>query len=331
MLKFTIMRIPKLLLAAIAVTAFFSFQSCKKNNDVTVPDPTPVIKPDTLTTGWTKVVLAGETGFGDIFFNSSTTGYLTGSKIYKSTDGGNTWLPVLTNSNLFNIFMTNDNKAFFVGQASAVLKTVDGGVNFIPFNMSATVYDIYFADNSIGFFIAQDGLYNTTDGGVTWVKLVTTGLPLAVSYSTLSFVNNTTGWVLVNGIIYKTNGSNLNWQQAIVNGGSGNSTFVSVYAVSASTIYATNYSGQVFRSTDGGANFSLLKQLDAVGFADVHFITDLIGYVSIGRNVYKTIDGGTNWTKVVSLGQGTLGELHFTDANHGWVCGDGGVVLVFKP
>ncbi len=298
---------------------------------MTVPNPTPVIKPDTLTSGWTKVVLAGETGFSDIFFNSSTTGYLAGSKIYKSTDGGNNWLPVFSNNNLFNIFMTNDSKAFFVGQAAAVFKTIDGGINFIPTSVPATVYDIFFTDNTTGYFIAQDGLYSTTDGGVTWIKLSTTGLPLAVSYSTLAFVNSTTGWVLVNGSIYKTNGSNLNWQQALVNGATGSSTFVSVYAISASNIYVTNYSGQVFKSTDGGANFSLLKQLDANGYADIHFLTDLIGYVSVGRNVYKTTDGGTNWIKVVSLGQGTLGELHFTDANHGWVCGDNGVVLIFKP
>lgn len=322
------MRIPKSFLAVTVVFCFFAFQSCKKN-DGQAPPTGPVIMPDTLTAGWSKTIVQA-TNLSDIVFNSSTTGYLVGSKIYKSTDGGNTWIEVSGISGLYNIFITNDSKAFFVGQYNAIYKTVDGGSNFTNTTIAATTYDVFFTGNTNGYCVAQDGLYNTTDAGVTWVKLATTGLPVTTNYSTLSFVNNTTGWVLLAGGIYKTNGSNLNWQQALVNGNTQTTGFGSVYATSASNVYVSNYGGQIFKSTDGGVNFSLIKQLNESGYADLHFLTDLIGYVSVGRHIYKTTDGGLNWAKVVTLGQGSITEIHFTDATHGWACGSDGVVLLFR-
>ena len=105
------MRTPTTLMA-ITLLCLLVLMSCKKDDPTPAPTPVPVIMPDTLTAGWTKKIVPNETNFGDIFFNSSTTGYLAGSKIYKSTDGGNNWLPVLSNPSLYNIFMTNDSKAF---------------------------------------------------------------------------------------------------------------------------------------------------------------------------------------------------------------------------
>ena len=319
------MRTLNLSFVLIAMICFFSFQSCKKGDSTPVTPPV-VVYPDTLTAGWSKVTVAGETGlFSDIFFNSSTTGYLIGSKIFKSTDGGNTWAAVYSGAgNLINIFMTPDGKAFFTtSNSNTIVKTIDGGANFTSTAIGASTFDIFFIDNNTGFCTAQDGLRTTTDGGITWTKIITSGLPSVFNYSTLSFVNNTTGWITT-GDIYRSNGSLANWQQSTSLG----SNFESIFATSASTIYAAGGSS-IFKSTDGGVNFSFIKYFESPGFTDIHFLDNLNGYVSCGRHVYKTTDGGVNWTTVVSMGQGALGELHFTDATHGWVCGDG-VVLIFK-
>ena len=324
------MRTHQLFPAVIAVFCFLCFQSCKKSDGPT-PVPLPVIMPDTLTTGWKKQVLPGEANFGDIFFNSSTTGYLVGSKVYKSTDGGNSWLPVLSNNALYNIFVTNDSKAFFVGQSNMIFKTIDGGSSFTNTPISAIPTDVFFIDNSNGLCITQDGLYATTDAGLTWPKITTTGLPsIGSGYASISFINNTKGWVVLQGGIYRSVGSFSNWQQATVNGGAGGGYYASVYTTSATNVYVANFAGEIFKSTDGGTTFTFLKNLNAGGFTDIHFLTDLTGYASSGRSVFKTTDGGVNWSKVVSLGHGSLGELHFTDATHGWACGSDGVVLTFK-
>ena len=140
------MRIKTSLIVAIVAFCIYSIQSCKKSDPA--PTPVPTVKPDTLSAGWTKQVIAGETNFSDVFFNSQTTGYLTGSKVYKSTDGGNLWNVTYTNSLFNNIFVTNDGKAFFVQNPGyAIYKTIDGGVNFSNIAILDQPTDVFFIDN----------------------------------------------------------------------------------------------------------------------------------------------------------------------------------------
>jgi len=321
------MRIQRLFIPLIILLCFFAVQSCKKSDGPT-PDPTPVVMPDTLGVGWTKKIISGE-NLGDVFFNSATTGFLTGNQIYKSTDGGSSWLSVLSNGGAVNIFMTNDGKAFFTDFASRVIKTIDGGNNFVNASIVGQASDVFFIDNLTGYCVTRENfVYNSIDAGLTWTKIITTGLPLGSGYSSISCINNSTGLIANDAGIYKTAGSFANWQQATISGGT-NSNFFSLYAVSASIIYAANTHAEIFKSVDGGANFSFIKKVGVDGYTDVHFITDQEGYVSSGRHIFKTTDGGLNWTTVVSLGEGGIVELHFSDANHGWACG-GNTVLTFK-
>ena len=88
--------------------------------------------------------------------------------------------------------------------------------------------------------------------------------------------------------------------------------------------------GQVYKSTNGGLNFSLIKTLTGGGYLDLHFINNEIGYACFGHRIYKTTDGGATWQVVVAMGNTELVELHFTDASHGWACGRDGSILRFN-
>ncbi len=319
----------------IIAICFFSFQSCKKSDPAPDPAPGPTIKPDTLSAGWSKLSIAGETSLSDIFFISATNGYATSnSDLYRSTDGGINWVKLsLATQNWVNCFVTADGKAFFGAfNSNNIFKTINSGSSFVSSTLDSNPFDIFFTDNNNGFCIARFGLYSTVDAGVNWQKVTTTGLPASLNnYASLSLINNSAGWIVTdNGIYRSTGGSFSNWQASIINGGTSGSAFAAVYAVSVSTVFATNHYGEIFKSTDGGVNFSFIKKLEDGGFTDIHFLTDQIGYANAGRSIYKTTDGGINWAKVVSLGQGSITEIHFTDATHGWACGNGGVVLSFK-
>lgn len=318
----------------VAAGAIF-FISCSKSDSIPGPTPIPAIKPDTLSTGWTKVnVSVTDTFLGDIFFNSSTTGYVVGDNIYKSTDGGNTWTNIKAAS-INNLFVTPNGTAYFVPyNYNPLYRTSDGGATFSTYSFSGiSSTDIFFSDDNTGYCIGSNIVYKTTDAGTTWNSINSTGITGSGSgYSTIFCLNPNKFWVANGSGFFRSTTPGV-WQQANVTGAVINAAPPSIYASSANIIYVGN-GPNLFKSTDGGVNYSLIKQFSEYGFTDVHFLDDQNGYVSTARTIYKTIDGGVNWTKVVSLGQGYIGEIHFIDATHGWACGyDGqghGIVLTFR-
>src|SRR4029079_5990737 len=120
-----------------------------------------VRKPDTLTTGWKKIVLDAENGFSDIFFNSNTNGYLSGKKLYRSTDGGLTW-NVAANRFASNLSVTNDGKVFLASFIDTIFRSTDGGATLTGFKTpGASGFDVFFIDNNNGYYITYSGLYVT--------------------------------------------------------------------------------------------------------------------------------------------------------------------------
>jgi photosystem II stability/assembly factor-like uncharacterized protein len=69
-------------------------------------------------------------------------------------------------------------------------------------------------------------------------------------------------------------------------------------------------------------NFSISTEHN---WTDIQFIDSDTGYVCYKKKLYKTTDGGDNWQPVVSMENDKLIEIYFTDATHGWACGDGGL------
>jgi len=314
-----------------AIVFLFLINSCKKDT-TTDPIPTPS-RQDTLTTGWKKILVDTSEGFSDIFFNNTTTGYLTGSKTYKSTNGGLNW-NVISNQSFVNLAVTNSGNAFFTSNNGLFRAT--GGSDIITMVKQSTASnpDIFFVNDSDGYYLGNDILFNTTDGGLNWTKLTTTGLHAPSGYfSAAFFTDKNTGWIASNDGVYKTNGSPLSWVAAAFTGTSSTpNNFTSVFTTSDNTVYTCASNGQMYKSTNGGNSFSLIHTFPqtATSFSDMHFVDNNTGYVSISNKIYKTTDAGSTWNVVVTLGNGMFVEIHFTDANHGWACGTGGTVLVYN-
>ena len=128
----------------------------------------------------------------------------------------------------------------------------------------------------------------------------------------------------------KTNGNLNNWIKSNFIGTSPTGSALSLFAISSTVVYVGSVDGNIFKSTDGGANFSLMASLpiaSSPGYLDLHFLDANNGYACCSNRIYKTIDGGISWTPVVSLGTGLFIEIHFTDANHGWGSTSAGAIL----
>lgn len=284
---------------------------------------------DTLSTGWSKLIVPGNVGFTDVFFNNNDTGYLVGPKIYNSTDGGKTWHQKFSSGDFHDIFVTANGKAYFADAHTGLWSYTPGATDLIESLRIAPVdeivTDVFFVDDNTGYYLDAGSVHKTIDGGLTWKSIDFRGITFG--FSSLFFINDHTGWIFSGKQLYKSDGASVS--PPIF---SGSVDFTSVKAVSPSVVFVANFNGEIFKSTDGGSSFSLLIRLSAAkGFTDLHFIDDKLGYASCGKCIYKTTDAGLTWTKVVSLAETEITELHFTDENHGWACGSKGTVLIFKP
>ncbi|MEQ1552727.1 MAG: hypothetical protein ABL929_01045 [Ferruginibacter sp.] len=321
----------------LTILVFIQITSCTKpkTNEPALITPEPP-KPDTLSSGWSKIkVNESLLSSSDVFFTSNTTGYFSTSSngTFKSVDGGNTWNQIYKANgdklNAINIAATNDGKTFFCN-SSAIFKTIDFGTTITEYPFGGIgVSDVFFGDNNTGLSSTSTaGLFLTTNGGNSWNNI--SALPEINSnlFSTIFMLGNSNAWVCYGNKIYHSNGNLSSFKLDSVPNVISNIGLISIFATSTSVVYTCSYSGYLFKSVDGGNTFTFLTKLGVTnGFSDIHFIDSNTGYISVGNRVYKTNNAGNTWNVIIALGNTSIIEIHFTDAAHGWACCADGTVL----
>jgi len=271
----------------------FFLISCKQN------EPTPVTNWQTIyqdsTIRMTRIqFLDKNTGF--VYAGNPTIIDLRGRQvIFKTTDGGNTWVKYTCLFPTFNdvarmIAPLNANTLLAGGYFLYISK--DNGLNWDIINPNYTglnIFDIYIKDGLNWVLADGNDITLTTDGGSTFQKVLSTDFP--VPFRHLAFPSNTVGYAC----------------------GGGNDNYFA--------------GGFIAKTTDGGRNWTVLNPepwLSAnKSFPDantIQFITEQIGFIfTVHGEIYKTIDGGNNWVLITKMNFFYLG--HFSSENRGY-CAD---------
>lgn len=118
----------------------------------------------------------------DIDFPTATTGFAVGlaGTVMKTTDGGNNWSTVRTNTEYLNdVSFADASTGYVAGDSGVVLKTTNGGTTWTNVNIG-TDYNIqamHFIDASTGYVAvyahssaAIGKIFKTTNGGATWTE-----------------------------------------------------------------------------------------------------------------------------------------------------------------
>jgi photosystem II stability/assembly factor-like uncharacterized protein len=227
-------------------------------------------------------------------FAGDTLGWAVGDGglIIHSADGGVTWQPQAsqTNLSLCDVQFLDSDHGWAVGDGGVIVATDDGGdtwnVQSTP--TSAVLYGVHFVNASTGWAVGDGGtILITQNGGIQWLSQTSN---TAESLYGVDFVDGTHGWAV---------------------GADG-------------TVIATTDGGLIWNDQPSCDEIHDLY--------DVDFVDQNNGWiVGWGSALWTTSDGGTNWGEWILSGwTRDLYALELTDAHHGWAVGAGGFVARYE-
>ena len=254
----------------------------------------------------------GNSGLSSISAISATTAWLTayptstqnaGQGIWKTTDGGATWV--------------KQTSASFSGAASFA--------NLVHFwNANEGVAQ---GDPEGGYF----EIYTTTNGGTTWTRVPQANIPPPLSANEYGYVHNldvvgNTIWFGTSmGRLYKSSDKGLTWtvsQTPISDFGgateSGNYTFADE-----NKGLLNSSGGQLWNTNDGGATWNPMIPTGIFGTNDIEYVPGTTMVVSsggaTGYGSYYSMDDGSTWQVAEATTQFT--EVEFLNNTTGFAGG----------
>jgi photosystem II stability/assembly factor-like uncharacterized protein len=267
----------------------------------------------------TAVPLNGASA-GQIVFTSPTVGFAlassgSGGKVYRTTDGAGSWTQVgSTPAALSDLTFVSPTMAYAVGGNGTLLQSTDGGGTWsalplaLPAGPVPSLTQVSCSD-PMDCLIATapaaaggtNSLVRTTDGGKTGTLVSPSGQNLlSVAFSTA------------------TNAVAVGVAGATVISSDGGATFPTTIShrlgatlegpirigASAQDAYMAGHSGLIAATTDGGADWGVLRVPTSSNLLDVAFPTTSIGYaVSAAGTVFRTSTAGLTWSILNSGGQ----------------------------
>lgn len=232
--------------------------------------------------------------------------------LYKTTDGGLTWLPVLSINGAFpkglcGLSVVNDTVAFAVGRnvgPAYFLKTTDG-INWVSINLSSEhmeLIDCHFFSKDTGFIAGNTPgnsgnfpnssakIMRTVDGGNSW-QIVFVSSELGEQCWKIQFLNKNIGFVSNQTDrdsvrIFKTTDGGVNWNEIVV-------TYINEWLQGIGFINESiGWTGanNGFQTNDSGLTW--IPFTDIVNFNRFRKINDTLAYAS-GKRIYK-FSGNTN-------------------------------------
>lgn len=177
------------------------------------------------------------------------------------------------------------------GGNGSIIKTTDGGNNWTLQTSGTikTIRSIFFLDANNGWACGDGGtIIATSNGGNTWLAQSS---PYTSQYYSVQFVNTSTGWITGQGtVLLKTINGGSTWTQQMNQGSD-------MWGLEMQSTTVGWVCGG-FNSVQGGP--TLLKTTNGTSFP---------------------FQGNSGVTAFL-----TFDDIHFTDANNGWIVGGNGVI-----
>jgi len=234
--------------------------------------------------------------------------------LMKSEDGGSTWNKSSVGGEINTIAIDpNNSNIIYIGffWSGKIAKSVDSGLSWqelsVSFDRPRSI-EIDYVNSNVIYVGTQDGIFKSTDGGLSW-KASSFGIEnLGHTYArdiAINPQNTSIIYLLTSSGIYKSADSALTWNKLNTDT---NSSCIILDPRSPNTIYCSS-SGGISKSNDGGLNWRGISfpsddgvQINGGAHAKDDIAVDpmdsSIIYVATGHGIYESIDYGESWIKI---------------------------------
>jgi len=156
------------------------------------------------------------------------------------------------------------------------------------------------------------------------LKTLSSNIPNA-AYTDLTFINETIGFAIAQGVVVKTADGGNTWTSVTV---PINTPLKKIQFTDSQTGYiigGDNTMGVLLKTRDGGQTWAVINLNTLESPTGLYFIDRNTGFI-VGKNLFsKTIDGGQTWTSQKFNGVRRFQDGKFKNNNEGYVTSSGGV------
>ncbi len=240
--------------------------------------------------------LEDHTNINGLFFFNPKNGYICGDNGYlqRTYNGGFKWFKINTptQSNLNGIVFIDTTIGIIVGEKSTILRTTDAGKNWIDLGIDyyCDFNGIVVHNNTLYAYGTNGTILISTDFGNSWSKV-----PLIINdnITSISFKSNKTIFITTsNGKIY----SSTNFPDLELLYYNESFKFNKIKFANDSIGFVATNKFYHLRTTDGGNNWQIRKNLSYRYINDIEITGDTVYFVGQCSIILRSTDLGETWT-----------------------------------
>jgi photosystem II stability/assembly factor-like uncharacterized protein len=143
------------------------------------------------------------------------------------------------------------------------------------------------------------------------------------SFYSISFINQNTGWIASERLVFRTTNAGVKWDTLFVSTDLGFGFAMNFF--NNNTGYLADFFGGLYKTSNSGTNWSRLSESNIWGCISSYFINSDTGFTGTLNAFYKTTDGGSTFTPV-NITPHRVTQMFFLNKTTGWTGNADGII-----